>query len=85
MSQTINILNELLKLDPAAISKLLHQWVNTNDLISDHPDITVTTDNELGLLGVLRFVTGEKIAVECDGDNVIRFINMDVTESKDSV
>lgn len=72
-------LNELLQLDPEAISKLIELRVRVNDVIAGHPTVTVTTDLELGLLGVLRHVTGEKIAVECAGDRVVKFIDLDVT------
>lgn len=75
----LNKLNELLSLDPEAISKLIDLRVKVNPDIINHPGITVTTDDELGILGVLRFISGENIAVETDGDRVVRFITTDIT------
>jgi hypothetical protein len=75
----INKLNELLSLDPEAISKLIDLRVKVNPDIINHPDITVSTDDELGILGVLRFISGEKIAVETADDRVVRFITQDIT------
>ena len=59
----VNLLNQLLKMDQDAISELVEIRVKINDLVADHPTVTVlpSKQNEkcsLGLLGVLNGLFG---------------------------
>lgn len=72
----VDRMNEILSMDPAAIAELLDLRVKVNDKIAEHPTITVTNNSELGILGVLRHVSGENIAAVMDGDTVVKFVDM---------
>lgn len=73
---TVGKMNEMLALDPEAMANLIELHVKVNENIAGHPTITVTPESELGILGVLRYVSGEKIAAVMDGDGkIVEFVD----------
>ena len=88
IDETIAYLNDLLKWDKKAISKLVDTRVPCNDELADHPTCQVATiadgiynKCEVGLLGVLNGMFGVDengrghIAAEYDDDdNLVSFI-----------
>lgn len=70
----VNVLNEALQSDKEAVTKLINHRVKVNDELVSHPTITVTTDLELGLLGILNGITDFTISiVEDDDGNILEF------------
>jgi hypothetical protein len=74
-----------------ALHDMFETRICVSDTVADHPDITVSQDNRLGILGILngavqqgRQVTRNaqfRIAMQIDGEN-IKFL---VIESQDPV
>jgi hypothetical protein len=58
----IQLLNELLKLDPIAINSLVDQRIFCNNSIANHPTVQVSSVDQnttkLGILGVLNGLFG---------------------------
>ncbi len=81
---TVDVLNDLLGLDKAAISALVSKRVQVNNEVANHPHAQVAQVGDiymLGLLGVLNALHGKSgkriTAVYSDGDsaepNIVRF------------
>ena len=54
IDHAVDLLNDLLSTDCHAINRLAGFWSNCNKGIADHPDILVTMDNKLGILGIIN-------------------------------
>ncbi len=88
---TIMFLNEILTLDPEAISQIVFHRVSCNETLANHPtvqtgdyhlDIGPCTLGTLGLLNGL-FGNGERIAAVVDENDltrVIRFEKLDIAD-----
>lgn len=63
LQDTINLLNEMITLDPIATTNLIHQRTPCNASLADHPTIQVDVNRNkqviaVGLLGVLNGLFG---------------------------
>lgn len=63
IDDTINFLNELLKIDSEAIINLVEYRVLCNDELSDHPTVQVSYDKthgycKVGLMGIINGLFG---------------------------
>lgn len=78
MRQAIDVLNELLKADPRAVTELMSYRVAVSKGVVDHPDVVVQTDRtdpedaggKLGVLGlingILERIGGTRAAMQID-------------------
>ncbi len=92
IDQTIEVLNEIIRLDPEAISKLVSVRVKCNTEIANHPTVQVAKiDNDftVGLLGVINGLFGidndgwGAIAAELDDNELItKFVRTDTVKTK---
>ena len=59
-NDVVNLLNELLKLDPKGITNLFKTYVNVNDAIENHPTVQITGCDSalLGIMGILNGLFG---------------------------
>ena len=66
VAEVVALLNELVKLDPAAMNALVESRVHCNDAFADHPTVQVSSRKggngedgfEVGLLGILNGIFG---------------------------
>jgi hypothetical protein len=56
----VHALNEMIKKDPKAMTKLFKYRVKCNDNFIGDPTITVTMDDKVGLLGILNGIFGDE-------------------------
>jgi hypothetical protein len=78
--KAVEVLNEALSLDPAAVNSLMNSKVRCNDALADHPTIVVNDQSgvtRVGLLGVINGIvarqTDEVIEACIDDGKVIGF------------
>ena len=58
IKDVINLLNEAVKLDQQAMENLVSTRVECNTQLLNHPTIQCTSDNRVGLLGVINGIFG---------------------------
>lgn len=84
VEDAIDLLNEILELDPAAAHALVENRVTCNDALADHASVQVQADNtrlSVGLLGVLNGLFGSNeegwgpiaAVFDDDGEVLLRF------------
>ncbi len=74
----VKFLNSLLVIDPVAINKLCNFRVSCNDNLAEHSRAVVTTENTVGVLGLLNAVLDPNdkfriAAVVDEQDNILHF------------
>lgn len=83
IDDTINLLNELLKIDHECIYNLVNARVGCNNLVEDHPTVQVTSFGSnvpvVGIIGILNGLFGVNdkgfgpISFEMANDKILEF------------
>jgi len=74
-----DLLNEILRLDYDCIHNLINHREECNENIANHPDIIVTNESTLGIMGLINGLFGIRedgmgaICYEYDGDEITGF------------
>lgn len=71
----VDVLGDVYKSDPEALSKLLCKRVKVSDAVAAHPDVAVNHDNMLGCLGLFngvlsRLGTDKRVYALVDEENM---------------
>lgn len=87
ITEVVEFLNGLNRLDPVAMTALVENRVHCNIAVADHPTVQVSTRKdedgegyEVGLLGIINGIFGTDakgwgpIAAEYDEGRIIRFV-----------
>lgn len=58
-NRVVQLLNEMISIDAQAVTDLCNARVTCNDSLAQHDTVQVSSDNQVGILGVLNGICGK--------------------------